>query len=320
PAAGVKRVGWSAATILPSAEVSRTSMPRVTSPMRTWEAATERSARVQRRIVGRAATSRRRPAAAAMSAIHTPRERPRAFSTGLSMTEMFSITAQEKSNARATTRGAGTREFPRKRETLDAPRRTTVRARRTSVRLPGNIPIYERVSPPRVQRVLPVPRIPLQHHAGPAVPVLLRTAPGGLQPHPLRHPRAQGLHPDHRGRRGGQDDRLPGDPPAARTDLPDRPDPEPLHDERPALEDRDHRVRLEPPARRPSDLPGDAERVPASRGDHRQRRRPLHRRGAGPGLGPARAGPPPLQPRDRPDQAPPDRASGPARAARQARA
>src|SRR5262249_30075085 len=91
PADGVKREGCRAATILPSAEVSRTRVPRVTSPIRTCDAATERSARVQRRIVGTARRRRRSPAPAAMSAIHAPRERPRGFAIALSITETFSI-------------------------------------------------------------------------------------------------------------------------------------------------------------------------------------------------------------------------------------
>ena len=75
------------------------SSPRLTSPIRTWDAEIERSARAQRRIVGSATASDEKDEPAP-AAIHIPRESPFGFATGLSITEMFSIIAGERSQPR----------------------------------------------------------------------------------------------------------------------------------------------------------------------------------------------------------------------------
>jgi hypothetical protein len=89
----VRTGGRAAATTRPSADVSRTSSPRVTSPIRTCAAAIDRSARDQRRIVGTAKMTAASATTPPTTAIHIPSESAFAFATGLSMTVMFSIIA-----------------------------------------------------------------------------------------------------------------------------------------------------------------------------------------------------------------------------------
>src|SRR5205823_4911167 len=79
------------ATTLPCAEASRTSSPRVTSATRISRAATERSARDQRRAEGIATAAPRRTTATPAPMRRLFFETPFGFSTGLSMAEMLGI-------------------------------------------------------------------------------------------------------------------------------------------------------------------------------------------------------------------------------------
>ena len=144
-------------------------------------------------------------------------------------------------------------------------------------RLPGRV----RPETDNVRRVLRPGGPAVLDHTGPPVPVLLAPAPRGVRAHAVRHPAAQGVHPDHRRGRRGQEHAVPRRPRGARP-LRHRADPQPGDEPDPAPALDPARARPLRPRQRPGPPDAAPQRVPARPPPGWPGRRAAHRRGAGP--------------------------------------